>query len=196
MLRYHRTLQAEIEYLSRLIDDLFELSQIDAGLLSLNLERASLGDLVSDSLAGLSPEAQRHGLVLRGQVDAAIPPILVDAKRLQRVLYNLVQNALRYTPADGSVVIRVEDAGPEVRVCVADTGRGIAPEDMPRLFEGLHKGDRARSRTNGGSGLGLSIAKGIVEAHGGRIWAESTPGKGSAFFFTLPKRVEPQASQA
>jgi len=185
--RYLRTLQTEVEYLSRLIDDLFELSQIDAGLLQLHLDRASIQELIYDTLESLAAQADKRGLKLQGAVDDMLPPLVIDTRRVQRVMYNLLQNAMRHTPGDGTIVIRAADNGKEVLVSVTDTGEGIAPEELPKLFERFHRADKARSRSNGGSGLGLSIAKGIVEAHGGRIWAESTPGEGATFTFTLPK---------
>jgi len=113
--------------------------------------------------------------------------VLMDTRRVQRVLGNLVQNALRHTPADGTIHIAAEDGGPDVRVVVSDSGEGIPPEDIPHIFEQFYRGDRARSRDDSGSGLGLCIVERIVAAHGGRIWAESEVGKGSTFTFTLPK---------
>jgi signal transduction histidine kinase len=186
--RYLRTIQGEIGYLSRLIDDLFELSQIDSGLLKLNTEPASLADLISDTLEALSAPAAQRRLKLRGEVDDTIPDVVMDTRRMQRVLYNLVQNALRHTPADGTIVIRAQDAGPEVEVSVIDSGEGIESEELPRIFERFYRGsNKARTRDDGGSGLGLSIARGIVELHGGRIWASSRIGQGAVFTFALPK---------
>ena len=189
--RYLQTLQHETEYLSRLIDDLFELSQIDSGLLKLRPEPASLQDLISDTLQSLSAQAEGKRVRLTGHVPESVPQVVADPQRLQRVLYNLVQNALRHTPADGTVAVQAEDAGAEVRVSVSDTGEGIALDDLPLIFERFHRADRARSRAHGGAGLGLTIARGIVEAHGGRIWAESAPGRGSTFTFALPKQAQP-----
>jgi two-component system sensor histidine kinase SaeS len=192
--RYLATLQHEIAYLSQLIDDLFELSQIDAGLLQLNLEPASLGDLISDTLEALSAQARRRQLTLRGFVDDAIPSVVMDTRRVQRVLYNLVQNAVRHTPADGAIVIRAMDTGPEVQVSVADTGEGIAADDLQNIFDRFRR-ERGQPRGNplSGSGLGLTIARGIVELHGGRIWAESVQGQGATFTFTLPKNSQATA---
>ncbi|MSQ15158.1 MAG: HAMP domain-containing sensor histidine kinase [Dehalococcoidia bacterium] len=185
--RYLRTIQAEVEYLSQLIDDLFELSQIDSGLIELHVERGSVQDLISDTLETLSAQARQQHLTLQGEVDDLVPPLVMDTKRVQRVLYNLLQNAIRHTPEDGTIVIRATDAGSEIHVSVLDTGEGISPADLPRIFDEFHRTDKARSRSHGGSGLGLRIAKGIVEAHGGRIWAQSALGKGAVFTFTLPK---------
>jgi signal transduction histidine kinase len=188
--RYHQSMQAEIAYLSRLIDDLFELSQIDSGLLQLRLEPGNLSDLVSGTLEVLSPHAQQRGVALRGEVDGTIPLVSMDTPRMQRVLYNLVQNAVRHTPSDGTIVIRAVDAGPDVEVSVIDSGEGIEEGDLSRIFERFYRGaNKARSRDDGGSGLGLTIAKGIVELHGGRIWAHSVAGQGARFTFALPKTM-------
>jgi signal transduction histidine kinase len=186
--RYLVRLQKDVEYLSHLIDDLFELSQINAGLIGLQLDRASLQDLVSDTLESVSAQAAQAGMTVSGCVADDLPPIPMDARRVQRVLLNLVQNALRHTPANGTIHIEVADLGPELQVVVADSGEGIAAEDLPHIFDQFYRGDAARSRDESGGGLGLSIAEGIVAAHGGRIWAESTLGHGSRFFFTLPKQ--------
>jgi signal transduction histidine kinase len=176
-----------VERLGQLVDDLFELSQMDAGQLQLHVEEASLDEVIAETLDGMAPQAAASRLKLQGSIDSMLPQVVMDPRRVQRVLYNLVQNAIRHTPPDGAIVICAADIGTEVIVSVADTGEGILPEELPKLFERFHRADKARSRSNGGSGLGLSIAKGIVEAHGGRIWAESTPGEGATFTFTLPK---------
>jgi signal transduction histidine kinase len=185
--RYHRTMQTEIAYLSRLIDDLFELSQIDSGLLELRPETSNVGDLVSDTLEALRPQADQRQLKLQGEVAGYLPSVVMDVPRMQRVLYNLVQNALRHTPPDGSVLIRAKDTGVEIEISVEDTGEGVETDDLPRIFERFYRGNRARNREEAGSGLGLTIAKGIVELHGGRIWAESQRGSGASFVFTVPK---------
>ena len=185
--RYIRTSLTEVENLGQLVNDLFELSQIDAGVLELHVEAASLQDLISDTLESMSAQAAVHKLSLKGSLDGEITPVVMDTRRVQRVLYNLVQNSIRHTPPDGTIQIRARDVGEEVQVEVADTGEGIQEEDLSRLFDWSYRTDRSRSRESGGAGLGLSIAKGIVEAHGGRIWAESVLGQGSTFSFTLPK---------
>jgi signal transduction histidine kinase len=185
--RYIRTILGETKRLSGLIDDLFELSRLDAGALTLQVEPGSLVDLVSDTLEALQPQAAQKGLCLRGQVDEGLAPVLMDAARVQRVLYNLVQNAIRHTPADGTILLDAQDEANAVRVDVVDTGEGIAPEDLPRIFDRFYRGEKSRVRGQGGAGLGLAIAKGLVEAQGGRIWAQSTPGQGARFSFVLPK---------
>jgi signal transduction histidine kinase len=188
--RYHASMQREIAYLSRLIDDLFELSQIDSGLLQLRPESGSIGDLVSDTLEALRPQAEQRSLRLSGDVPAYLPSVLMDTPRIQRVLYNLVQNALRHTPADGSVVIRASACENEVQVSVEDTGEGLEPEELPRIFERFYRGSQARNRSEAGSGLGLTIAKAIVELHGGRIWAAVGQNRGAVFTFTLPSEAD------
>lgn len=187
--RYLKSASRELEHLSRLVDDLFELARIDAGMLDLQLEEASLHDLISDTLASFQPQAEKQGVQLVGQVSGAIDPVLINPPRLQRVLHNLVSNALRHTPPDGTVTIRAEPNDKQVRVEVTDTGEGIAPEDLPHVFERAYRGEESRTRlyaeNSSGAGLGLAIARGLIEAHGGEIQAESHPGNGSSFRFTL-----------
>jgi signal transduction histidine kinase len=189
--RYLRTIEMEVENLSQLINDLFELSQMDAGVLKLEMETSSLTDLISDTLESMSAQATAEGrnLHLKGSVDGEVAQVMMDPRRVQRVLYNLVQNAIRYTPSDGSVQILARDTGSEVQVEVKDTGEGIPPEELARIFDRFYRTEQSRSRDSGGTGLGLSIAKGIVEAHGGRLWVESSVGKGSTFGFALPKKT-------
>jgi signal transduction histidine kinase len=185
--RYMRAIAGEVDRLSRLIDDLFELSRLDAGALSLHLEPGSLRDLLSDTLEALQPQAQRKGLRLCGQVDSDLPPVMMDAARIQRVLYNLVQNAIRHTPPDGTIVLEAQEDAGAVRVDVVDSGEGVPASDLPRIFERFYRGEKSRARGQGGAGLGLAIAKGLIEAHGGRIWAQNLPGRGARFSFVLPK---------
>ena len=184
---YIRSIHGEVGHLSQLIDDLFELSRLDAGALSLHLEPGSLRDLLSDTLEVLQPQASQKGLRLTGQVASDLPPVMMDVARIQRVLYNLVQNAIRHTPADGTIVLEARDEGKSVRVDVADTGEGVAPSDLPHVFERFYRGEKSRARGQGGAGLGLAIARGLVEAHGGRIWVQNRPEQGACFSFALPK---------
>ena len=185
--RYLRTIQSEADNLSQLIDDLFQLSQIDAGVLELHVEAVSVPDLISDTLGSMSPQATAKGLRLTGSADGVVDPVVMDGKMVQRVLYNLVHNAIRHTPPDGTVHIRAQDDGTQVRIEVSDTGEGVPEKDLPRLFERFYRAEKSRSRNFGGAGLGLNIAKGIVEAHGGRLWVESSVDVGSTFGFALPK---------
>jgi signal transduction histidine kinase len=174
--RYLRNTLAEVENLGRLVDDLFEVARMDAGMLQLHIEEASLQDLTSDTLESMSAQAAARNLRLHGSVEEPIAPVVMDLRRVQRVLYNLVQNSIRHTPPDGTINITARDTGSQVQVEVADTGAGIPEQDSGRLFERSYRIDPSRSRTSGGAGLGLSIAKGIVEAHGGQIWATSVVG--------------------
>lgn len=185
--RYLSTTQSEAEYLSQLINDLFDLSLMDAGVLQLHQESSSIQDLISDTMESMSAQAEARQLTLDGQVDEDLSPVAMDPQRVQRVLYNLVQNAIRHTPPDGTISLRAQDAEGEVQVDVIDTGEGIPAEEFSHLFQSSYRPDQSRSRASGGAGLGLSIAMGIVEAHGGRIWVESEVGVGSKFSFTLPK---------
>jgi signal transduction histidine kinase len=208
--RYLATMRGQIGHLSALIDDLFELAQIDAGALKLDMQRASIADLVSDALEGMRPHAAAKGVRLDGSVAPGIGPVELAPQKIERVLYNLVTNAIRHTPAGGSVTISVtlesnhrelgvgnwelgHPTNPhrpsptsQLVVEVADTGEGIAPEDLPHVFDDFYRGEKSRSRATGGAGLGLAISRGIVEAHGGRIWIESAPEQGTRVRFTLP----------
>lgn len=188
--RYLHSAQTEIAHLSQLVDDLFELAQIDAGVLRLEMERASLHDLISDTLSSFQPQAAQQGIRLIGEVDGAIDPVLMNPPKLQRVLHNLIGNALRYTPADGTILLRAQPQGELVQIEVADTGAGIAPEDLPHIFERSFRAERSRtrqSRDSSGAGLGLTIARGLIEAHGGTIIVESALGQGARFCFTLQR---------
>ena len=185
--RYLRATQLELEQLTRLINDLFDLSQLDAGALELQIEPASIGDLISDTIESMSAQAAARGLALDGRVDADLPAVMMDARRVQRVLNNLVDNAIRHTPPRGAVFIGARDVGPAVRVDVKDTGEGLPEAEFSRLLDAAGGGEGSRSRPGGGSGLGLGIVIGIVQAHGGRVWLESAVGEGSRFSFTLPK---------
>lgn len=187
MRRYLKTAQRDIRSLTHLIEDLFEMSQIDAGGLRLDLQPCALRDLVSDTIESFSELAGREGVTLEGTVEEGIDPLCMDTQRIGRVLNNLVSNALRYTPAGGSVFIGAKLASDAALVEVSNSGEGIRSEDLPHVFERFYRGEKSRSRATGGAGLGLAIARGIIEAHGGQIWVESQPGQGARFVFSLPK---------
>jgi signal transduction histidine kinase len=184
--RYLRTAQRDIQFLSELIDDMFQMAQLDAGGLPLDREPASLSDLISDTLESFSELANRQGILLEGSVAQGIDPVLMDVKRIGRVLNNLLANAMRHTPEGGKVSVNAFLFPQEVRVEVTDTGEGISAADQPHIFERFYRGEKSRSRSTGGAGLGLAIAKGIVEAHRGQIGVENPPAGGVRFFFTLP----------
>jgi signal transduction histidine kinase len=185
--RYLRTAQRDIRALSGLIDDLFQMAQLDAGGLHLDREFNSLSDLISDTLESFSELAARQELTLEGSAAPGVDPVYMDARRIGRVLSNLISNALRHTPPGGQVQVQALPLPTGVLVEVTDTGEGIRSEDLPYVFERFYRGEKSRSRETGGAGLGLAIAKGIVEAHGGRIDLESLPG-GTRFYFNLPAR--------
>ena len=184
--RYLRTMHQGTKELSSLIDDLFDLSRIDAGALTLAREPVALHDLISDTLGRMQPQAAARTIALDGYVQEGLPAVALDARHVGRVLTNLVDNALRHTPPHGCVEVSARREGDAVRVDVVDTGEGIAADDLPRLFDRFYRGEKSRSREHGGAGLGLAISKGIVEAHGGAIWAERVQPHGARFSFTLP----------
>ncbi|TAH51771.1 MAG: HAMP domain-containing histidine kinase [Chloroflexota bacterium] len=193
--RYLKSAQLQAENLSLLVDDLFELSQLDAGVMQWSVEPSSLRDLISDTLETMHVQAAEKNIKLSGWVDPSVDPVLMNSHEMQRVLYNLIQNAIRHTPADGTVFVeaRQRDSGGEVQVDVIDTGEGIAEQDVPRIFDQFYRGEKSRAResfgygSGGGAGLGLAIAQRIVLAHHGKIWVESKRGAGSRFSFTLPR---------
>jgi signal transduction histidine kinase len=177
------SLEEQTRALSSLVDDLFELAQIDAGALGLELEEAPIAGAVQASLRGVEAEARLRRIRLDSDVDDAVVARFAPSE-LQRVLQNLLTNALRHTPSDGSVAVRVSAGRKEVQVDVEDSGEGLGEATRDRMFERFWRGDRARS-TRGG-GLGLAIARALVEAQGGRIWAEDRPDGGARVSFTLP----------
>jgi two-component system sensor histidine kinase SaeS len=185
--RYCTTLKGEVEHLSSLIDDLFELSRLDSGTLELELKPTPAIEILTSALQGMQAQADSRVIDIRTGLEDAESTVLVDVHKMQRVMYNLIQNAIRHTPADGTILVEMQDRGTEVQIDVTDTGTGIAADDVTKVFDRFYRGEKSRSREYGGAGLGLAIAKGIVEAHGGRIWVESAPGEGSRFSFSLPK---------
>ncbi len=183
--RYLHTAQQDVLALSHLIDDLFELSQMEAGGLRLDIQLNSISDLISDTLESFSTLAAHQEVTLEGHVAPGAGSAYFDLQRIGRALYNLVGNALRHTPAGGKIEIHARREANNLIVHVTDTGEGIRPEDLPHVFEQFYRGEKSRSRATGGAGLGLAIARGIIEAHGGKIRVESEPGKGAKFTFTI-----------
>lgn len=185
--RYLFTAQRDVMSLSALIDDLFQMSQLDAGGFPLHRAQASLSDLISDTLESFSQLARQQAVNLEGKVESHVDPVSMDTQAIGRVLNNLISNALRHTPRGGEVRVQVRRAGSGVEVTVSDTGEGIRAVDIPHIFERFYRGDAARSRNRGaGAGLGLAIARGIVRAHGGDIYVISELGKGTQFTFHIP----------
>jgi len=180
---YVPALREQVGVLSQLVDDLFELARIDADALTLELRQLPVAPVVSSSLRGVEAEARLRHVQLASEVDEELTARFAPEK-VERVLMNLLTNALRHTPSDGAVAVRVEPLAGEVRVAVEDTGEGLDAEARARMFERFWRGDRSRSSR--GAGMGLAIARGLVEAQGGRIWAEDREGGGARVCFTLP----------
>jgi len=177
----------EADRLQRLVAGLQELSHVEAGAASLKLEPRDITPLVESVTQRLQPQFQEKEISLDLQIPASLPSVLLDEDRLSQVIINLLGNALQYTPEGGQVSLTVQQIGKEIEVRVKDSGIGIPAEHIAHLFTRFYRVDKSRSRAGGGSGIGLTIAKHLVEAHGGRIWAESGgTNKGSTFKFTLP----------
>ncbi len=188
--RYYALLREETERLTALVDDLFELSRTQSGVLRLELQRVQLGDVVSDAIAGIAPVADAKGVRLEGRLHDELPLCSVAPSELLRALRNLLENAVRYTPHDGTVVVEAAlDGDAAVVVSVIDDGGGIPAGDLMRVFDAGFRGDRARTG-DAGAGLGLAIAKGIVEAHRGEIAVRNENG-GARFTIRLPLGTEP-----
>jgi len=175
---------SEVDRLVRMVEELLELSRIESGEAPMEEAPVDMGEVVRDAVMRFQPRASRQGLDLTVTVDDDLPTVLGDADHLERVVVNLVQNAIKFTPPGGRVDVAATTSGGRLLVQVTDTGEGIFAEDLGRIFERFYKADR--SRVSGGTGLGLAVAKHAVEAHGGSIQAESEPGKGATFTFTLP----------
>jgi signal transduction histidine kinase len=180
---YVPALREQVRALSLIVDDLFELARIDAGALTLELHQLPVAPVVSTSLRGVEAEARLRHVTLASEVDQRLTARFAPEK-VERVLMNLLANALRHTPSDGAVAVRAQSLEGEVRVAVEDSGEGLDAEARLRMFEHFWRGDRSRSSRR--AGLGLAIARGLVEAHGGRIWAEDREGGGARVCFTLP----------
>jgi signal transduction histidine kinase len=178
----------EAERLNRLVDDLQELSRVESGAVSLNMAPVSIRELVRIAYKRLSGGYQKKGIGVTIDLPDHLPDVLADTDRIIQVLSNLLGNALEYTPPNGKVNIESELINTELIVRIADNGIGITPEHLGHIFDRFYRVDGSRSRQNGGgSGIGLTISKALVEAHGGRLWAESRgAGKGSTFSFSLP----------
>ena len=187
-------IEVEVQYLTSLVSELLELSRIESGQVSMTIEPVQAELLVRETMARMLPQAQRHRVILRTDIQQGTTLVAADSKQIARALVNLVHNAIKFTPSGGVIVIgtALQAEGDTQRFFVRDTGIGIQPEELPRIFERFYKADRARSKADfigpggGGSGLGLAIARHVVEAHRGRITAESIVGQGSTFTFTLP----------
>jgi len=180
------SLQEETSSLSHLVEDLQELSLADAGELKMNFQPENISDLIDETVAALNPKATSKELTLTSELPDVIPTINIDSHRIKQVIYNLMENAIAHTPKGGKINVSAREQDNKVFVSIADTGEGIPPEDIKLIFERFYRVDKSRTRATGGSGLGLTIAKRLVEAHGGTITVQSTVGQGSTFTFSLP----------
>jgi signal transduction histidine kinase len=183
---YLPAIREQLERLSVLAEDLFELARIDAGVLTLEMREQPLGDLIFGCVRGLEAEAKARNVRLEAHLDAADPRVRIAPEKVERVLLNLLANAFRHTPSDGAVSVVVRPNSDHVVVAVEDTGSGLAPDAAQRMFERFWRDDESRATSSGGAGLGLAIAQGLVQAHGGTIWAENRSSGGARVAFTLP----------
>jgi signal transduction histidine kinase len=182
---YAARLGIHVRQLSALIDDLFELSRLESGDLRWSVERVNLDELVTETVDAMRPQADARAVSVYAELDPQLAAAKANPEQIQRVLFNLIQNAIRHTPADGSVVVRTVGGAGAVEVEVADTGEGISPADRERVFEPFVQGAGREARADGSAGLGLAIARAIVQAHGGEIWLEDAR-LGTRVRFRLP----------
>jgi signal transduction histidine kinase len=181
-----RSLSEEATLLSRLVDDLQELSLAEAGELKLDCQAEDIAELINQTVAAVRGQPAVKKISVSIDLPDKLPPVNIDSHRISQVLRNLLENAVAHTAKGGSITVAAKQRDSWVEVSVTDTGEGIPAEDLPNIFERFYRVDKSRARATGGSGLGLTIAKRLVEAHGGKIEAHSELGKGSRFTFTLP----------
>jgi signal transduction histidine kinase len=175
----------QVRALAALIDDLFELTRLEARELRWSMKQVRLDALVCEAVEAMRPAADAGAVAMHVEPATELEPLRGDPEKLQRMLFNLIQNAIRHTPPDGSVTVRVEQRPGAAEIAVADTGTGIAPAERERVFEPFYRAGADASRTDSGAGLGLAIARAIVEAHGGRIWLDDAP-RGTVVRVQLP----------
>ncbi len=180
------SLNEEASTLSRLIDDLQELSLADAGELKLITRPEDISGLITETVTALQGKATAKGLTISADLPDGLPEVNIDSHRIRQVLHNLLVNAVAHTGKKGRITVTARHEDDTIFISITDTGEGIPAEDLPVIFERFYRVDKSRARATGGSGLGLTITKRLVEAHGGTINVESQPGQGSTFTFTLP----------
>ena len=184
---YVAQMSVHIRSLSALIDDLFELSRLEAGDIEWSMQQVHVGELVEETVAAMRPQADASHVAVLASVPEGLAPARANPEKLQRVLFNLIQNAIRHTPADGSVTVLAESNGTGLEIEVADSGEGLTPEDRERAFDPFWRGGAGAARAAGeGTGLGLTICRAIVEAHDGEIWFEDSP-RGARVRLRLPR---------
>jgi two-component system, OmpR family, phosphate regulon sensor histidine kinase PhoR len=188
--KFLRTIERHSNRLGNLIEDLLTISRLESGQITLQLRTVPLRSFAEDLLGDLQARAGERGVRIENEIPAELEA-RVDPDRLEQVLVNLLDNAIKYGKRDGRVFVQGRAAGEQVELCVADDGPGIPGEARERIFERFYRVDRARSRETGGTGLGLAIVKHIVQSHGGKVWVESQPGHGARFYFTLPSPNAP-----
>ncbi len=186
--RYVGQLSVHIHALGDLIDDLFELSRLEAGEIQWTMQEVRLDELLEETVEAMRAQAGEHSVRTLASVPADLPSARANPEKLQRVLFNLIQNAIRHTPPDGTVTVAAASNGDSVEIEVADTGEGVAPAEREQVFEAFYRGGRESPRTRAGSGLGLTICRAIVEAHEGEIWLDES-NVGTRVRFTLPRAV-------
>lgn len=181
----------EVQRMRRLVADMQQMTSLESGRAHLDLAPLDIHGLVDETLAVIGPECEQAGITLHNEIDSKAPPVLADSDRVTQALLNLLDNARRHTPSGGTISVGAQPRDKMLSVWISDSGTGIDPSDLPLIFERFYRADRSRTGTTGGSGLGLSIVKAIIAAHGGTISAESTPGKGTRVTFTLPLTSTP-----
>lgn len=189
------TLDEEAVLLSRLVDDLQELSIVEAGQMTLARQPEDIAELISHTTDAMATTAAGRNIRLERRVEGGLPPVTMDYHRISQVLRNLLDNALAHTGEGGCITVEAIRIGENIQVSVSDTGEGIEPEDLPYVFDRFYRADKSRTRATGGSGLGLTISKGLVEAHGGRLQVRSRRGQGSTFYFELPAAADEPSEQ-
>jgi signal transduction histidine kinase len=181
-----RSLYEEASLLSRLVDDLQELSLAEAGELKLVRQSGDIGEIIKQAVAAVGAKERASGVSLAVELPEKLPPVNIDPRRIGEVLRNLLENAVAHTGKGDTVTVAARQLDRLVEIGVTDTGEGIPAKDLPNIFERFYRVDKSRTRATGGSGLGLTIARRLVEAHGGKIEVQSEPGEGSRFSFTVP----------
>ncbi len=176
----------EVQRLRRLVADIQQMTSLEAGRTKLDLAPLDMHTQVDETIAVIAPECEQRGIDIYNDIQPTTLQVIADSDRITQVLLNLLDNARRHTPEGGSIRVGATPQGNYLRVWICDTGVGIDPADLPHIFERFYRADRSRTTSTGGSGLGLSIVKAIITAHGGNIWAESVPGQGTRITFTLP----------
>ncbi len=187
--RFLKTVQRHTERLNSLLEDLLTLSRLESSSPGLRREPTNLAGLIGSVMEDYRARPAAEGHRLNVTVDPGVGEVPIDPLKVTQVLENLLDNALKYSPRGSRLEISAQRRSTEVEICVRDNGPGIPAEDLPHIFERFYRVDKGRSREKGGTGLGLSIVKHMVQLHGGRVWVESTPGQGSAFYFSLPLRA-------